>query len=289
MSDSKTNLEETLRNHTRQIIQQVKNIPGLGFGSTQQNNTSPMLATEKLAKTLDHFFHPSNHVFLGAWQRTSYTSGAWPTCLNGSHTARTTLSGYDAADGVVWRFISPQSSTSSYQTSLTSSDPHSSTATKYTRLRNGVATTSTYIELVDHNNFSNGTSHLYVSKDLALVSNLSDACIFQIKRCKPFRNGPADDSVVISVNGLGDRELILCSTGVNDGSEVVLVGEDRLESMHGDGSLIYNVAWEVTPDSDSTLLLKEDDIPLEKYIDDFRFRMSTSKSGEEDSNGKKTK
>ena len=81
---------------------------------------------------------------------------------------------------------------------------------------------------------------------------------------------------------------ISCSTDVNDGSEVVLVGEDRLESMHGDGSLIYNVAWEVTPDSDSTLLLKEDDIPLEKYIDDFRFRMSTSKSGEEDStsNGK---
>ena len=82
---------------------------------------------------------------------------------------------------------------------------------------------------------------------------------------------------------------ISCSTGVNDGSEVVLVGEDRLESMHGDGSLIYNVAWEVTPDSDSTLLLKEDDIPLEKYIDDFRFRMSTSKSGEEDSNGKNIK
>ena len=54
----------------------------------------------------------------------------------------------------------------------------------------------------------------------------------------------------------------------------MLVHQDRVESRNTDGTYMYNIAFETTPDSDATVQMEmeNDEVPLESYMD-YTFRM----------------
>ena len=265
MSDQKTSLEETLRDHTREILSRVRQVPGLGMATTTTTTatttTTGDLEVNKIQNLpLTDLFRPSNHVFLGVWQRTPYTSGAWPLCLSGAKTARVGVSGYDAPTGVVWRFVHPK------------------------ELPAAASSSHAYLELVDHSLFASGEQHLYLSRDLALVSSTMEAALFYLERVPSFRNGPADNAIRLSLDsGISSSaatssRLLLCTTGMEQdgsGGDVLLVHSDRVDRLQTDGATYtYNVAFETTPDSDATvqLELSNDDVPLDRYMD-YKYRM----------------
>jgi len=266
MEDQKTSLEETLREHTRDVLARVRHVPGLGFTAKSFTNEATQELEDNKIKhlSLQDLFRPSHHIFVGVWQRTTYVSGAWPLCLSGSTTARVGLSGYDSPTGVVWRFVHP--------------NPNNT--------NDGSAASGTgYLELVDHALFNSGEQHLYLSRALSLVSSKMEAALFFIERVAPFRNGPADHAIRLSLDsGLSSSSsasspndrLVLCSTCGNSGGggEVMLVHQDRVESRNTDGTYMYNIAFETTPDSDATVQMEmeNDEVPLESYMD-YTFRM----------------
>lgn len=270
LDDQKTSLEETLREHTRDVMKRVRQVPGLGFNANTNEDVEDVMTQNK---SLIDLFRPSNHVFLGIWQRTTYISGAWPLVLSGVNTAHVGLSGYDSPSGVVWRFVKPeQKNINSSSNGSNSSDTGSDNVSSY----------NAYLELVDHPLYRSGEQHLYLSRDLSLVSSKMEAALFLIERVKPFRNGPADHAIRLSIDGgftsTGDgARLVLCTTGgkSSGGSgEVLFVHSDRLNSMNSDGTYLYNIAFETTPDSDATVQMEmeKDDVPIESYLD-YTFRM----------------
>ena len=285
MNDQKS-LEETLREHTRQVIQQKKT--EFGFSSLLGQKTT----TEKInnsnddetTQPFDFLFHPTSHVFLGVWQRTKYISGAWPQCLSGENRSRVSLGNYDAPHSVVWRFVNANS-----RSKATSSVPRTA-----------------YLEMVDHPSSSSSSSSFttpsndpapsssankatnpsakYVSADLNLVSDQNYAAMFHLERVPSYRHGKLDVALTLTLISRNQHDLVLCSTGEGD---VVFVTRDRLDTKDvSTGEYTYNISWEATPDSDATLMCErsgeqgeggEGGVPLEKYMEDFSYRMLSSK------------
>ena len=247
------------------------------------------------------FFFES--IFLGVWQRTNYISGSWPQCLSGVHTARVGISSYDAPEGgVVWRFVSQENESRLVPSKSTTKSAAASSSTS--SLSPATFIRGVYIELVDHSMFSTGEQRLYLASDLSLVSSTIDAAAFIIEQVNSFRNGPNDVALrIMLADGRGGR-MILCSIGVDEESSsgsggggggekseesVVLVSEDRLNTRRTDGELLYNIAWEATSDTDTSLVLvggvgvgvgvdgessHNVEATLEKYDEKWDYRMN---------------
>jgi len=136
-------------------------------------------------------------------------------------------------------------------------------------------------------NKATNPSAKYVSADLNLVSDQNYAAMFHLERVPSYRHGKLDVALTLTLISRNQHDLVLCSTGEGD---VVFVTRDRLDTKDvSTGEYTYNISWEATPDSDATLMCEqsgeqgeggeggEGGVPLEKYMEDFSYRMLSSK------------